>query len=594
MSNKRQWLAGSFKRFSDGGGREGWGRCIRDGSRCRSISSVPCGRGVGRRYLTLAGKEFSVSCVSTSKPASAEWDLERLRATSPSASLASAEGSPGDGKVALASLQNAASSRLGASDGGDDAAGLSPAEIYGIARRIIPPEDGAFQIQHARALLLLSLVNLGQDKLTGAWILVGFATRILLDAGMATPCGQDQRTSLTLMACFMVDTILSIRCNKPPNLRAEDLTELSPIPEDGLDQWEPWAPCDGFGVCGSGSRASRNPAFCMSTFNQLYTIVRAVAMDMLVRRRGSSPSARREALATQLQQVIRRDSPLGSFTMSPNCGTASVPTVYLVRAAYLWANALADPRSDGVLHQLNETLDQYQRIFGKCGMPAFISACLASLASPEHLLNCSDQQKERAKHLVSAYSPSIGTRSQPTGTPSSHPRPLPQPAQQQPHITRAPILSPPDNVATTCPAPNIPPLYNSPPSTHNFPFHSRGYGSFEAPTIPTQYQRPFTDAAAALPQRNSQMSMHAMASMPAITVNQTQTQTHHHNSTHLPPPPLPPTGFGATPDYEALLDDLASIECTDPVDVDPQFMTNLGFAPGCDITEIFTRDFGSA
>ncbi len=66
--------------------------------------------------------------------------------------------------------------------------------------------------------------------------------------------------------------------------------------------------------------------------------------------------------------------------------------------------------------------------------------------------------------------------------------------------------------------------------------------------------------------------------------------TSHNRAHHL----LPPAGFGATPDYEALLDDLASIECTDTVDVDPQFMANLGFAPGCDIAEIFTRDFGGA
>jgi len=60
-----------------------------------------------------------------------------------------------------------------------------------------------------------------------------------------------------------------------------------------------------------------------------------------------------------------------------------------------------------------------------------------------------------------------------------------------------------------------------------------------------------------------------------------------------PPTHMPSTGLSGTAiDYDALLDDLASIECTDPVDVDPQFMTNLGFAPGCDITEIMSRDFG--
>jgi hypothetical protein len=57
---------------------------------------------------------------------------------------------------------------------------------------------------------------------------------------------------------------------------------------------------------------------------------------------------------------------------------------------------------------------------------------------------------------------------------------------------------------------------------------------------------------------------------------------------------MPPTGLVPSPDIDALLDDLASIEYTDAADVDPQFMTNLGFAPGCDITEILTRGFGGA
>lgn len=50
---------------------------------------------------------------------------------------------------------------------------------------------------------------------------------------------------------------------------------------------------------------------------------------------------------------------------------------------------------------------------------------------------------------------------------------------------------------------------------------------------------------------------------------------------------------GGTLDYDALLDDLASIDYIDRVDTDPQFMANLGYAPGCDITEVLSREFGA-
>ncbi|KAL2263813.1 hypothetical protein VTK26DRAFT_4980 [Humicola hyalothermophila] len=475
--------------------------------------------------------------------------------------------------LALASLQDA-NSRTSTSD---SSVGLPTVEIYKVARGLLPSEDGAFQIHHARAFLLLGLVKLGQDKLMGAWLLIGSATRILLGPDKPTPCGPDRKASLTLMACFMMDTILSVRCNMPPTVRSEDLVDLPPIPEDGLDQWEPWAPCDGFGVCCPGSRSSRNPAFCLSTFNQLYAIIKAVSIEVSMKRRGLSPGTRPDLMA-RLQDAVHRGSPLSSFIMSPSCGTASTPTFYLARATYLWANSIANPHSEGLLYQLSETLEQYQRLFGKCGMAPFIPACLASLAKQQNLLGCSNRQKERVKFLVSAYTPNLPEGSKPSPN-SSHTHLVPQPPQQK------------------YPNPNISPLYNSPAATHDFQTHpsNRDYGSFSAPAIPAPYQRLLTNAATTLPEAGNHSTMH-MAQVPAISVD--STQQGRSQPTHPPPPPAvppgPPAGFGPSPDYEALLDDLASIECTDPIDVDPQFMTNLGFAPGCDITEIFTRDFGTA
>nr|QGY73550.1 HIVnes::QF2::SNAP25::syntaxin [synthetic construct] len=56
---------------------------------------------------------------------------------------------------------------------------------------------------------------------------------------------------------------------------------------------------------------------------------------------------------------------------------------------------------------------------------------------------------------------------------------------------------------------------------------------------------------------------------------------------------VPMANFGySTVDYDAMVDDLASIEYTDAVDVDPQFMTNLGFVPGCNFSDINTYEQG--
>ena len=156
--------------------------------------------------------------------------------------------------LALASFQDLANSTTTSSprDAGKDDAALSPAAIYLVARSLIPLEDGPFQIHHSRALLLLSLANLGRGRLTPAWLLVGSAIRIALDinanvntqqsasASASTDNGRErQRIQSVLIACFIIDTVISARDNKPPHLKAEDMQHVLPVQEDGLDQWKP-------------------------------------------------------------------------------------------------------------------------------------------------------------------------------------------------------------------------------------------------------------------------------------------------------------------------------------------------------------------
>ena len=51
-----------------------------------------------------------------------------------------------------------------------------PSAFYTTARKLIPDEDGEFDLGHVQALLLLALLNMGQDRYKQAWILCGMAT----------------------------------------------------------------------------------------------------------------------------------------------------------------------------------------------------------------------------------------------------------------------------------------------------------------------------------------------------------------------------------------------------------------------------------
>jgi hypothetical protein len=487
--------------------------------------------------------------------------------------------------LALASLQDDGSSLT------DTGPAMSPSEIYQIARGLVPTEGGPFSVQHVRALLLLSLVNLGQNKLAAAGLLTGSAIRILhdVDPNRRGAYTRDrERTNLTWMACFVLETVLSVRCNKPPHLRTEDVAGLPLVSESGPDQWEPWKPCDGFGSSCTESRSSRSPAFCISTFNQIYAIMKVVAVGTLARTTGLSRQETSGAFITQLHQAIDSNLPFTSFITSPCCGTASVPTPYVARATYLWANTLADPNSEAFLTMLQDTLDRYQQRFGKCGMPPILSVCTGSLVNQQHPLDRSERDEESPRHLVSGYT-TRGSEAMPSRIPGFHPEIPSQKTRENelPDVTASPQFPASSNPYAALVMPS---LSDGESAARRLRPHlsGGGYTAFAGPSVAGSYQDPFHNQSMTVsPQqgRNNMQLGTDVASAPGMTRSVASTYT-------ALDPLGPHAEFGVSPDYDALLDDLAAIECTDAVDMDPQFMANLGFAPGCDITEILTRGFG--
>nr|ADI49825.1 QF [Cloning vector pattB-QF-hsp70]CAA32754.1 activator [Neurospora crassa] len=496
--------------------------------------------------------------------------------------------------LALASFQaaaTAASSATGpasAAHGHDNAINPSPADISDTARKLIPLESGPFQVQHCRALLLLCLVSLGRDDWESAWLLVGFAVRVLLVVRTQLPPDDDRprpRMRALLVACFIVDTIVSMRHNVPAHLKPDDIADL-PLPEDGQDQWEPWTPCEGLGGEHTMLQMLRNPAYPLSTFNHLYGVTKLVALELLPRIRTSSQNAPLE-FRSRLQQVIGHNSPFSVFVLSQDTASAFVPTAYLTRTVYLWAAAFSEPLNEHYSHLLIETLDQYQKRFGTYAIPPLIPSLLDSLLALKKQSHSSERHRRHLEELFPAYS-SIwprGGRHSNTGL---------QPIRQ--------LELPPTATATASIMPHV---MEQPLSTSINPVNDR----FNGIPNPTPYN---SDAALdAITQTNDYGSVntHGILSTyppPATHLNEASVALAPGGAPPRPPPPyvdsttnhppyhsnlVPMANFGySTVDYDAMVDDLASIEYTDAVDVDPQFMTNLGFVPGCNFSDINTYE----
>ncbi|KAF2097920.1 hypothetical protein NA57DRAFT_76720 [Rhizodiscina lignyota] len=156
--------------------------------------------------------------------------------------------------------------------------------IYDTARRLIPDERGKLSISHVKALLLLTLINIGSEYWTGAWLLLGQAINVAVDLGLQNPIPSQldyDRRKHVILACFLLESLISSHLDRAPRLASLDVASLGPVEEEGLEEWHPWTPCDGFGEHRATARdstasLSRTPSHSLSIFNQLLVLSNSV------------------------------------------------------------------------------------------------------------------------------------------------------------------------------------------------------------------------------------------------------------------------------------------------------------------------------
>ena len=148
--------------------------------------------------------------------------------------------------------------------------------MYAHARSLIPNEEGAFELGHIQALLILALTNMGIGHLGRAWFLIGQAVRAATYLGLDRPSDDilkafsKSRTKHVFLGCFVLDTLISARLDHRPHLRAQDVDHVGLIEEDGLEEWDPWTDCL---TVRRDTPRSRGPASILSTFNRLVQVL---------------------------------------------------------------------------------------------------------------------------------------------------------------------------------------------------------------------------------------------------------------------------------------------------------------------------------
>lgn len=143
---------------------------------------------------------------------------------------------------------------------------------YNKARILIPDERSDLDIGHVQALLVLALIKMGMGKPRASWMLVNQAITNAIDLGVtdvscSTLNGSAERSKRVFLGCFHLDTLLAACLGRPPRFRKEDALSISPLNENGMEEW---------GYLDVGPRRVGEqavPSHSISIFNRLIRLI---------------------------------------------------------------------------------------------------------------------------------------------------------------------------------------------------------------------------------------------------------------------------------------------------------------------------------
>ncbi|CAM1511948.1 Fc.00g094610.m01.CDS01 [Cosmosporella sp. VM-42] len=482
--------------------------------------------------------------------------------------------------LAVAAFQDSASSEP--SSNGT----LSPARIYSVARRLIPPDDGKFEAPHTCALLLQALVLLGQKKNMAAWLLIGKASRLALNDRDTTTHMYPTRPELEdspsdhksriLAASFMLDTLVSLCLGHTPlttdaghNLPTFNMADFIEIDET-------WAPIFGFGA----SFGTLDPSLFSSTqsvptFHQLYAFCKLWGANMDSRLHDCSTRQR-----ITPEGLVKGLDPRFSFCNSLIFGgsTPIVPSAFLLQGMFLTITLdLVPGYRTSLFSNLMEVIESCIENFGPCGTPPIMVTLMEIVYRHGHIDRMHDHDKAKWKTAVDSLHAVWNAEPSEMGGFEGHQiTDIHQDAMNHP-IMGSTFM---DEISTA--------TYRQNQGASSISGASDRQGLSRLHQPKEQARLSYDRQRYAINPDGSPCTSHVMH---AVTPN-LSFQSPAMSGGHTVPILQDPGIQGQLVDYDTILEELGSIDCADSIDVDPQFMANLGFAPGCDLGEMFQGDFG--
>lgn len=137
------------------------------------------------------------------------------------------------------------------------------ARIRGVAEMLVP-SGKTYEVPHLKAMILLTLIDMSEQRTLDAWLRVGTVVRILsLFKLLEELDGTTRWCKHVHLAAFVIESSLALRMNAKSHLTPSYIENVGFIDEDGRDEWDPWN--DPL----ASNSISRAPARSFSTLNRL-------------------------------------------------------------------------------------------------------------------------------------------------------------------------------------------------------------------------------------------------------------------------------------------------------------------------------------
>ncbi|KZM22932.1 uncharacterized protein EKO05_0004916 [Ascochyta rabiei] len=409
---------------------------------------------------------------------------------------------------------------------------MTSKQLYDTARSLIPHELGAFDLGHVKALLNLAIFSIAQSLAEAAWCLVGYASRVLESVDQASLIPSTRRMHV-FGGCLVLDSMLALQLGRRPYFRKADIEQLGRIDEDGLEEWQPWSG----GLSHTSLQQSRTPLLAFSSFRHLLDI-----LDILVTNEIPSYPGLPLPDTDMIQRLNNWKTSLPpklDYLQSEAAQTPLTPPAVLLQLTY-HCTALSLMPTQLWLQRILGLLEPSPDRLGLTSLPPVVH-CLMGIVKRHSTHFLSDQALRTRMQKLQADIDRTWRKTIPD---------VRSPPLHSGQIVAIMQMPTPDSIHHS--------LSNS---------HATGQvaGTKEMRSSQAQGDGSIPDVLSA--NANQQLESFLNASRPS------QTDPRY--------PDIPG-------DVESFFDDLASLDTTNKLENQPQFMQNLGFAPDASMADLFS------